>query len=195
MSEVVWLVRHASTAWTGRRWCGRTDLPLSPAGREEAERLAGRLAEALPRDAEVVSSPAQRARATAAPIGRSLNVGYRIVETLREVDFGRAEGHGWPELERDLPDLARDIAAGRSSIDWPAGDSATVTEARALGIWLDVEQATASDLVLVTHGGTIRCLLSAAGVEGPVEMVPPASATPLRRIDGHWSMARPRVTA
>lgn len=48
MSEVVWLVRHASTAWSGQRWCGRTDLPLSQAGREEAERLAGRLAEVLP---------------------------------------------------------------------------------------------------------------------------------------------------
>lgn len=193
MSEVVWLVRHASTAWTGQRWCGRTDLPPSQAGREEAERLAGRLAEVLPRGAEVVSSSARRARATAAPIARALNVGYRIDEALREVDFGRAEGLGWVDLERGLPDLARDIAAGRSAIDWPAGDSAAETEARALGIWLDVEQATASDLVLVTHGGTIRCLLSVAGVEGPMEMVPPASATPLRRLDGRWFIPGPSV--
>ena len=185
-------MRHASTAWSGRRWCGRTDLPLTAAGEAEAERLAAGLARALPGDVELVSSPLQRALATASPIARALQRDHRIDEALREVDFGQAEGLAWPELERVLPDLAGDLAAGRSDIDWPGGDSAVATRERVRGIWLGVEDSDASCILLVTHGGTIGGLLSEAGVDDDGAMVPPASATRLRRSHGGWSVSGPR---
>ena len=41
------LVRHAPTAWTGSRYCGRSDPPLDAAGVAVAHRLAGGLEIAL----------------------------------------------------------------------------------------------------------------------------------------------------
>ena len=193
MTDSVWLVRHASTAWSGRRWCGRTDLPLTPVGEDEAERLAARLPEVLPADVEVVSSPLLRARVTAAAIARTLELAVRVDEDLREVDFGDAEGLAWPELEQALPALAQALASSRSDIDWPGGDSAAETTRRARAIWRGVERSDAVCLVLVSHGGTIAGLLAAAGAEVAEGMVPTATATPLRRDDGHWSISGPRV--
>ena len=57
MSRRVWLVRHASTDWTGQRWCGTTDLPLNEQGLAEAEQLATRLRRA---SRAVPSSSARR---------------------------------------------------------------------------------------------------------------------------------------
>ena len=42
------LVRHASTDWTGVRFCGTADPPLNDAGRREAETVAARLAPTCP---------------------------------------------------------------------------------------------------------------------------------------------------
>ena len=64
MTDRVWLVRHASTDWSGKRWCGRTDLRLSAEGAVEAEALAIKLAAELPANVVIVSSPARRARDT-----------------------------------------------------------------------------------------------------------------------------------
>lgn len=194
MTDSVWLVRHASTAWSGRRWCGRTDLPLTSVGEDEAERLAVRLGGVLPAGVEVVSSPLLRARATAAPIAGAFELTVRVDLDLREVDFGAAEGLAWPELERTLPRLAQALAAGRTDIDWPGGDSAAETTRRARAIWRGVERSDSACLLLVSHGGTIGGLLTAAGVEAAGGMVPPASATPLRRSDGRWSISGPQVS-
>ena len=59
-----YLVRHGETEWNSEnRMCGRTDVPLSEAGRRQAESLAERL-KPIPFEA-LYSSPLQRARETA----------------------------------------------------------------------------------------------------------------------------------
>ncbi|HEU4438315.1 MAG TPA: histidine phosphatase family protein, partial [Methylomirabilota bacterium] len=63
----VLLIRHAETDWNrARRFQGRRDVPLSAAGREQAE-SAARLLAATPL-AAVWSSPLARARETASLI-------------------------------------------------------------------------------------------------------------------------------
>src|SRR6185369_1754664 len=61
----IWLVRHASTAWTGVRWCGRADPPLDAQGDAEAAALARGLGPELPASTTILASPAERALATA----------------------------------------------------------------------------------------------------------------------------------
>src|SRR4051812_7747117 len=61
--EIV-LVRHASTSWSGRRYCGRSGPPLSAVGEAEAADLAERLAPDLTPATRIVSSPSRRAVAT-----------------------------------------------------------------------------------------------------------------------------------
>jgi broad specificity phosphatase PhoE len=59
-----YFVRHAESAWNAEnRLCGRTDVPLSAAGREQAARLAERFAVLRPE--AIYTSPLRRAVETA----------------------------------------------------------------------------------------------------------------------------------
>jgi broad specificity phosphatase PhoE len=188
MSDRVWLVRHAATRWTGRRWCGRTDLPLSPAGRAQAAALAARLAAHLPGDVIVVSSPARRAVQTAERIAAAADRGVEIMDELREVDFGAAEGRTWGDLERERPVLAGAIAVGGTEIDWPGGERSADVRGRLVAVRRRMDSG-AAPLVLVTHGGVIRALLTALGSDPPERHhVEPATALELGLGDGTWAV-------
>jgi probable phosphoglycerate mutase len=116
----LYLARHGDTAWTdSHRHTGRTDVPLTPEGEENARRLG----EALPPVSfvRVFTSPLQRAARTCALAG--FGDVAEIDPDLLEWDYGRYEGKltsdivrerpGW-ELFRDgCPDgeTARDVAA------------------------------------------------------------------------------------
>jgi probable phosphoglycerate mutase len=148
----IWLVRHGETAWTGDRYCGRSDPPLSPEGRRRAETLA----RSLERDtagAWVWSSPARRARDTAALLGRPV----RADERLREIDFGALEGLTFGQLEAAYPALARSILSGETRFDPPGGERYADFEARTGAVWADL-RAAGADVVVVSHGGTLRAL-------------------------------------
>jgi len=93
------LVRHASTSWSGVRYCGISDPPLSPTGLAEARRLAERLAPDLPPDCRIVSSPSRRALATASAIADAARApGVSIDPRWQEADVGVAEGRTFDEL-------------------------------------------------------------------------------------------------
>lgn len=196
MTDRVWLVRHASTEWSGKRWCGLTDLSLSRAGVAEARSLASRLAAELPAGVALVSSPARRARETAEAIAREvgirLHVGgaiaVEIEDGLQEIDFGRAEGCTWADIERRLPDLAAELAAGASEVDWPGGETAEAVRRRVGAAW---QRLAGPDrpVVAVCHGGVIRAVQAGLGQgHGPMSLVAPASVVELRRMGGAWSV-------
>ena len=199
MTDRVWLVRHASTEWSGERWCGLTDLSLSRAGVAEARLLASRLAAELPAGIALVSSPARRARETAEAIAREFGVrpdvggaiAVEIEDGLQEVDFGRAEGCTWADIERRLPNLAAELAAGASEaseVDWPGGETAGAVRERVGAVW---QRLTGIDrpVVAVCHGGVIRAVEAGLGQgHGPMSSVAPASVVELRRMGGAWSV-------
>ena len=186
MSDLVWLVRHASTAWTGRRWAGRSDVPLSAAGRSEARRLAERRAPLRDADVEIVSAPRCRATETAGAIATASGRGFTTDARLAEVDFGAAEGLTWAELERSHAATAREILAGAERVDWPAGESSAASVRRAADIRACVE-GSGTALLLVTHGGFLRTLLAVFGTTVP-SLVGPASARSLRCVEGRWTL-------
>lgn len=85
------LVRHAETIWHHEnRYAGRTDVPLTDLGRQQAERL-GRWAASAGIDA-VWTSPLGRCRLTAAPSLAGANCSEFVDDRLCELDFGALEG-------------------------------------------------------------------------------------------------------
>src|SRR5256712_123354 len=85
---IVLLVRHALTPTTGAILPGRAQgLHLSDEGRRQADAVARRLA-ALPKIAAIYASPLERARETAAAIGRARGLAIRIERGLIELDVG-----------------------------------------------------------------------------------------------------------
>lgn len=85
----VYLLRHGQTAWNadGNRYCGRTDLPLTELGIQQAQ-TAREQVKNISFDA-VYASPLQRAFKTAQIVSNSSNV--IIDDRLIEADFGEWE--------------------------------------------------------------------------------------------------------
>lgn len=175
MIPTVVLVRHGTTAWTGRRYAGRRDPWLSPQGLVEAAGLAADLARAMPGRFRLVSSPLRRARQTASAIARATGSAPAMLDARwREADFGIAEGRTFAELERLAPATAVRLAAGDVDIDWPGGESTQALVDRveaALGDARTLTEATGMVVVVVAHAGPIRLATALAEAQDP-RMVP-----------------------
>ena len=104
MPPHVVLVRHGETEWSvERRHTGRTDIPLSDAGRRRAAALRSLLRLLVALDAVVVAiSPRQRARDTAALAGFGDRA--EVWPELAEWDYGVYEGLRTSEIRESIPD-------------------------------------------------------------------------------------------
>jgi len=166
-------VRHAATDWSGRRYCGRTDLPLSADGMTSARFLAHELAASVEPGLTVVSSPLRRARQTAEAIlnaipGSTLAIDSRWSET----DFGIAEGLTYDELQQVAPDIAKRLVDGAFDVDWPGGEGATALAARVGAAFHDVVMR-ATPTVIVSHGGPLTIAMAIATGQDPSHVVAP----------------------
>jgi broad specificity phosphatase PhoE len=162
LAHPVWLIRHAATAWTGVRWCGRADPELSTDGQRAAQVLASDLAaelhDRLAGSALLLVSPARRARQTAAFIADAIGAAEIVDPELVEVDVGMAEGLTWTELEAGHPAVAAAIARGVRP-DWPGGETRLDVEGRATLVADRIRAAaTARDVVIVSHGAILHAV-------------------------------------
>jgi len=148
------LVRHGETEWSkSGQHTGRTDIPLTDNGIEQAKRAGRYLADRT--FALALSSPLQRARDTAALVG----VDPDLDEDLLEWDYGAYEGLTTPQIKvlRHGPwDLWTDgVPAG----DTP-GENAAEVRVRVERI-LDRARpvlADGQDAIVVAHGHVLRAL-------------------------------------
>jgi broad specificity phosphatase PhoE len=142
------LVRHAETAWSrAGRHTGRTDIPLTDAGRDAARKLAREL-EGW-RFGLVLCSPSQRARETCGLCG--LGGDAQIREELLEWDYGAYEGLTSDQIQAARPgwSLWRDGC--------PEGESATDVGARADRVIAEL-RAAGTDAAVFSHGHLLRVL-------------------------------------
>lgn len=164
MTHII-LVRHGETEWNAaKRAQGHADVPLNAAGREQALDAARELA-AFPVEA-VYSSDLGRALDTAKEIARVHGVAVEVEPRFREIDQGQWTGLTTEEIRAGWPDLwgpARHYSAR------PGGESPGEVRRRALAALRQVVAAHPSGtVVVVSHGGTIRCLSAAAlGLDEP----------------------------
>lgn len=176
MVEII-LVRHAATSWSGVRYCGISDPPLSPTGLADARRLAVSLSRDLPADVRVVSSPSRRAVATATAIVEAAHLpGVELDARWREADVGIAEGRTFDELSAIAPDVAAALARGDLEIDWPGGETHSSLAARVADAWADLV-TVGRPAVVVTHAGPFMHA-RALGEDRPIsrdDLVEPAA--------------------
>jgi len=156
------LVRHGETpANTGGVWHGSSDTPLSDRGRRQAARVAEHLSKAHPDAVALYSSPLERARHTAEPIGRALSLDARLEPGLGEYHLGSWEGLTYEALlkEHELwQNMARDP-------DWkPHGGESGRDVVERFGAVLDAIGArhAGERVILVSHGAAMSLFMSAA---------------------------------
>jgi broad specificity phosphatase PhoE len=142
------LVRHGETEWTRTgQHTGRMDIPLTEAGRAEAERLRGRLARYA--FARVLVSPLSRARDTCALAGFGDRAEPR--PDLMEWNYGQYEGKTRKQILVERPDwsLWRDGC--------PGGERAADVAARVDRVIAETQTVTGS-VALFAHGHVLRIL-------------------------------------
>jgi probable phosphoglycerate mutase len=150
------LLRHAETEWNReRRIQGQQDAPLTSNGRKQAEGW-GRALGKYQLD-HLVSSDLGRAKLTADLINQSLKLSYSLEPRLREQDWGSWSGVKFSDLKAD--DLK--VQERRGWHFRPAGgESRLEVLERSQQALVDTARRLRGDRILVvTHGGVIRCLL------------------------------------
>jgi broad specificity phosphatase PhoE len=177
MNREVLLVRHAETAWTGIRFCGTSDPPLSDLGRLAADRLAESVAGTVPRGTVIVSSPSRRAIETASRIGEGIGAPVAIDSRWREVDFGAAEGLTFEEVAERWPAHAARLLEGETSIDWPEGEREADLGARVEAALRGLPPSPCA--IVVSHAGPIRLAIAITLGIAP-ERIPPLAPGGLR---------------
>ncbi|KQV53621.1 phosphoglycerate mutase [Pelomonas sp. Root1217] len=156
------LIRHGETAWNrATRIQGHTDIPLSPLGLAQAQRLADALAdEPL---AAIYSSDLSRARQTAEAVAGAQGLAIHFDAALRERAFGRFEGLSWEEIDRGYPDDAARWRRREPDFAVGGGESLTVFSARCVAAVRRAASAhPGQSIALVAHGGVLDCLYRAA---------------------------------
>ncbi|HXG26357.1 MAG TPA: histidine phosphatase family protein [Candidatus Binatia bacterium] len=142
----LWLVRHGETEWSRLgRHMGRTDIPLTETGREQARSVARKLAG---HDFELVlASPLSRAFETAVLAGFG-NRAERC-DDLREWDYGLDEGRTTAEIRLERPGWTvwRDGPLG--------GETVEAVGERVDRVIRRVRQAT-GDVAVFAHGHVLR---------------------------------------
>ena len=157
------LVRHGTTDWNAEgRIQGQSDPPLNQTGQRQARRLAKRLG-SVPFTA-AWSSDMHRASETAAAILKGRNLQLQGNPELREKNFGAWEGLTFREVEARYPDLYRNwLMAGDPSLAPPGGESDLQLYARAGAVvdgLRETHTGSGGNLLVVTHGGTLRALIA-----------------------------------
>jgi broad specificity phosphatase PhoE len=144
----IWLIRHGETEWSANgRHTGRTDIPLTDQGREQARALVP-LLRVVHFDA-VLSSPRSRALDTCRLAGLGERV--EVEPELHEWDYGIYEGR----TTKDIRDSVPDWAVWHSPI--PEGESAEQVQARATAL-IERLLAMPGRIALFSHSHFLRSL-------------------------------------
>ena len=149
-TPTLWLIRHGETDWTiSGQHTGRTDIPLTENGREQARALKSRLADQT--FDQVLCSPLQRAHETCKLAGFGSQA--QIEPDLMEWDYGVYEGRTSADILKDEPGWSLWTS------DVQNGETAEQVRIR-VGRLLDRLLAQQGTIALFAHGHILRSLIS-----------------------------------
>jgi broad specificity phosphatase PhoE len=153
---VVW--RHGRTEWNADgRFQGQLDPPLDTTGQLQAKAAASVLANFDP--VSIVSSDADRARATAGVLAEMVAAPVRTDPRLREIALGGWEGLSRAEVRRRFPVEYAGWLAG-DDIRRGGGETYAEVGVRVAAALADVLATAPAEqtVVAVTHGGAARAI-------------------------------------
>jgi probable phosphoglycerate mutase len=156
------LSRHGQTPWHAEnRYCGSSDVGLTTVGRQQARALATWAANAAPTG--LICSPMRRCLETAAPTAAALGIEPVIVDDLREVHFGIAEGRTLDEVDADHPGVVEAFRADPVRHSFAGSEPPADAAHRVAGVLRGLTSSHPDETVLVVaHNTAFRlalCLL------------------------------------
>ncbi len=192
MTELI-LIRHGETDWNRElRFQGHVDVPLNATGREQARRLAERLAfDKLAVD-HLVCSDLIRTQETAAPSLQVLFPQLRIDtltdSSLREQNFGIVDGKRVDDVKLEHADAWNQWLRFEADYGMPGGETTRQFHTRVMdAVRRIAQQYSGQKIMVVTHGGVLDMIWRTArgtGLDGPRQSDIPNAGLNRVRVQG-----------
>jgi probable phosphoglycerate mutase len=161
---LLYLARHAQTASSAvDSFNGRSELPLTDTGREQARKLGVRLAGV--RFSAVYRSPLGRTAETARLVAPGVDA--QVLEGLTEIDYGGWEGLSPERAAASDPSRYARWTADPAEVSPPGGETADAVASRVLAALREIlarHEAAPFPVFAVSHKATLR--VAAAAVTG-----------------------------
>ncbi|MCF8078145.1 MAG: histidine phosphatase family protein [Desulfobacterales bacterium] len=154
----IFLLRHGEVKGAGEKcFLGRTDLPLSAKGREQAAAWKARFAGRLP--GRIGASPLCRALEFARIIDADRQEKVRTYPALSEIDLGDWDGRPMAEIRANDPASWRARGEDFAGFRPPGGESFADLRDRVVPAFVQLAGESDTDLLLVSHAGVNRVIL------------------------------------
>ena len=163
VAEILWARHGENVANLTRTFSYRVfDGDLTEAGRQQAEDLASRLADATGEPVSLLAcSPLRRARQTAEIVGRRLGLAVALeLEDLREVNVGDLDGRSDTGSWDTYAQVVTAWQAGGTGATFPGGeDGAELCRRIRRALDTVARAAGGTRSLVVAHGANIRAAL------------------------------------
>lgn len=155
----LYLARHGQIyGFEKRIICGFTDIPLTPIGLSQMERLAERLR--LTEIAVIYSSDLQRSVLGAQVIARDHDVQILQLPELRELNFGAWESLTLSDLQEQYPGELEKRMANPLTYQIPEGETILDFSERVVKCVTSILEANhGKDVLIMGHKGVNRVIL------------------------------------
>lgn len=149
-------IRHCETDLnaSGMLHTIKDPIGLNRCGREQATYVVSALQK---HNHEIIfSSPEKRAIETAEILAGGLDLNVETIPELRERNWGEWSDKAWDDIKHDLNAMTVDE---RYAFVPPGGESWEQVEKRGRQALRQITDSRAKDVIIVTHGGTLRILM------------------------------------
>jgi probable phosphoglycerate mutase len=159
-SVTIVLVRHGEVEGIApERFRGRTDVPLTANGEQQAAAAAKAIASQY-RPSAIYTSPLRRCIVTGAAIARACAVAPKVLDTLNDIAYGTWQWKTTEEMRERAPELLERWYAAPQLVRFPGGESLQDVALRAGdAIRFALEHHRGDTIVYVTHDTLIRVML------------------------------------
>ena len=156
----IFIIRHGQTSGNSAlKYFGITDVELN----EEGINQAGLISKRLEKENiyRIYSSSLKRAFKTAEIIANPHRISVELKEDLGEINFGNWEGLGFQEIQKSYPQEFSEWQNNLMGFTMPQGESILGLKKRVETAFSEIlNSAVENNVVIVTHGGPIRIILS-----------------------------------
>lgn len=157
----IYLIRHGEALPPGKEgpwYIGHTDLPLSPAGKDQSDRLAKRFADADL--GAIFSSDLLRSLHTARIISsKGSHPAVRSLSSLREIHLGEWEGRTMKDIKITCPEEYERRGSAMDTFRPPGGESFSDLADRVMPVFNEILDTTERDILIAAHAGVNRVIL------------------------------------
>jgi len=167
----LYLIRHGETEWNVKRLVqGHTDSKLTKKGIAQAKKLAEKFRKT--KIDAIFSSDLSRAKRTAEIIAVEKKLAVETSELLRERSFGTYEGQTMNDIKK-LLERVESILQGKEDDESNEIESCDQMISRLITHLREISSAySGRNVVVVTHGGCLRLLLTHLGIFNEEDLKP-----------------------